>query len=201
MIKLVNLRRSFQKRIVFDYFSYDFNDTGLYILTGDNGCGKTTLLYFLALIDDGFKGKYLFDKEDLNILTPKKKEEFRKKNISLLLPRGNLIDFLNVGENRSLFVDKEQKNFDHLESNRSIHGLSGGEEILLSLSNELSKSKKLYLLDEVTSSLSNAHAKEIMDILKEQAKSSLVILASHDERIMDYGKIVHIDSKESKSAS
>ena len=77
MIKLINLRRSFQKRIVFDYFSYDFNDTGLYILTGDNGCGKTTLLYFLALIDDGFKGKYLFDKEDLNILTPKKKEEFR----------------------------------------------------------------------------------------------------------------------------
>ena len=199
MIKLVNLRRSFGKKIIFDYYSHDFEDNHLYILTGDNGCGKTTLLYFLALIDDGFKGKYLFDDQDLNLLSPKEKDKFRTENISLLLPKGNLIDFLTVGENRSLFVTDNQKNFDHLDSERSIYGLSGGEEILLSLSNEISKNKKLYLLDEVTSSLSDEHAKEIMEILKEQSKSSIVILASHDERILDYGIKVQIENISEKT--
>lgn len=192
MIQLVNLRRSFKDKIVFDGFSNTFDDHGFYILKGDNGCGKTTLLYFLALLDDGFRGKYLFDGVDLNSSPFKEREKFRSENISLLLPRGNLLDFLDVGENRNLLVKDKALDFDHLEDTRSVFGLSGGEEILLSLSNEVSKKKKLYLLDEVTSSLSDDHVREVLDILMDFSKGSLVILASHDVRVLPYGKIVNL---------
>lgn len=192
MIQLVNLRRSFKDKIVFDGFSNTFDDHGFYILKGDNGCGKTTLLYFLALLDDGFRGKYLFDGVDLNSSPFKEREKFRSENISLLLPRGNLLDFLDVGENRNLLVKDKALDFDHLEDTRSVFGLSGGEEILLSLSNEVSKKKKLYLLDEVTSSLSDDHVREVLDILMDLSKGSLVILASHDVRVLPYGKIVNL---------
>ena len=192
MIQLVNLRRSFKDKIVFDGFSTTFDDHGFYILKGDNGCGKTTLLYFLALLDDGFRGKYLFDGVDLNSSPFKERERFRSENISLLLPRGNLLDFLDVGENRILLVKDKTLDFDHLEDRRSVFGLSGGEEILLSLSNEVSKKKKLYLLDEVTSSLSDDHVREVLDILMNLSKDSLVILASHDVRVLPYGKIVNL---------
>lgn len=192
MIQLVNLRRNFKDKIVFDGFSNTFDDHGFYILKGDNGCGKTTLLYFLALLDDGFRGKYLFDGVDLNSCPFKEREKFRSENISLLLPRGNLLDFLDVGENRNLLVKDKALDFDHLEDRRSVFGLSGGEEILLSLSNEVSKKKKLYLLDEVTSSLSDDHVREVLDILMDLSKDSLVILASHDVRVLPYGKIVNL---------
>lgn len=194
MIKLLNIKRKFKTHIVFFDNSFTFEDNNLYILKGDNGSGKTTLLYYLALIDNEFKGKYYFDNVDLSALSLKEKNKFRNDNISLLLPRGNLINFLNVKENRELFCKEEVKNFDSIDDIKSPLYLSGGEEILLALSNEISKHKKLYLLDEITSSLSNEHVIQVMDILKELSKNSIVIIASHDERIMEYGKIIKIDT-------
>lgn len=196
MIKLLNIKRKFKTHIVFPNNSFTFEDNNLYILKGENGSGKTTLLYYLALIDNEFEGKYYFDDIELSSQTLKQKDEFRNENISLLLPRGNLINILNIKEKRELFCKKEVKNYDFLDDEKSPYNLSGGEEMLLALSNEVSKQKKLYLLDEITSSLSNEHAIKIMDLLKELSKNSIVIIASHDERIMSYGKIIKIDTYE-----
>lgn len=196
MIQLLNVKRKFKTHIVFPNNSFTFEDNNLYILKGENGSGKTTLLYYLALIDNEFEGKYYFDDIELSSQTLKQKDEFRNENISLLLPRGNLINILNIKENRELFCKKEVKNYDFLDDEKSPYNLSGGEEMLLALSNEVSKQKKLYLLDEITSSLSNEHAIKIMDLLKELSKNSIVIIASHDERIMSYGKIIKIDTYE-----
>ncbi len=196
MIKLLNIKRKFKTHIVFPNNSFTFEDNNLYILKVENGSGKTTLLYYLALIDNEFEGKYYFDDIELSSQTLKQKDEFRNENISLLLPRGNLINILNIKENRELFCKKEVKNYDFLDDEKSPYNLSGGEEMLLALSNEVSKQKKLYLLDEITSSLSNEHAIKIMDLLKELSKNSIVIIASHDERIMSYGKIIKIDTYE-----
>ena len=41
---LTEIKKSFDKKIVFDNFSYKFNDTGIYAIVGDSGIGKTTLL-------------------------------------------------------------------------------------------------------------------------------------------------------------
>ncbi len=196
MIKLLNIKRKFKTHIVFPNNSFTFEDNNLYILKGENGSGKTTLLYYLALIDNEFEGKYYFDDIELSSQTLKQKDEFRNENISLLLPRGNLINILNIKEKRELFCKKEVKNYDFLDDEKSPYNLSGGEEMLLALSNEVSKQKKLYLLDEITSSLSNEHAIKIMNLLKELSKNSIVIIASHDERIMSYGKIIKIDTYE-----
>lgn len=195
MIKLLNLKRTFGNHLVFLNNSFTFEDNDLYILKGENGSGKTTLIYYLALIDNEFKGKYYFDEIDLSKLTVKEKNKFREENISLILPKGNLLDFLNVKENRELLCENKIDNYDSIEDEKSPLYLSGGEEILLALSNEISKHKKLYLLDEITSSLSTEHVLKIMKLLKELSKTSIVILASHDERIMPYGKIIQIETQ------
>lgn len=93
-------------------------------------------------------------------------------------------------------MKNEVKNYDFLDDEKSPYNLSDGIEMLLALSNEISKQKKLYLLDEITSFLSTEHAIKIIDLLKELSKNSIVIIASHDERIMSHEKEIKIDTYE-----
>lgn len=196
MIELIHMTRSFGSFNLFEDTTLSFPDYGLYLLTGDNGSGKTAFLYYLALLDKDFRGKYLFDGNRIDYLTEKRKDVFRSRNIFLMLPKGNLIDFLSVGENRNLFVkDASPYCFDSLDSKRSILGLSGGEETLLTLSNGLSGKKKLCLLDEITSSLSQKHVEEVMKILEKASEHTLIILATHDSRIFGHGKNLRIENK------
>ena len=176
MIYLKSIHKKIGNTTVFSDLTLRFPDVGLYFLTGDNGCGKTTLLYILAMLDRDYTGDYLLDGEKVNGLTSERLDELRRKNISLLLPKGNLIDFLTVREN--VYLDcKAPKNFLEPED-RSVLGLSGGEEILYALSNELGKNKKILLLDEVTSSLDKENTDIILQSLKE-IKDKTIILISH----------------------
>lgn len=196
MIELIHMTRSFGSFNLFEDTTLSFPDHGLYLLTGDNGSGKTAFLYYLALLDKDFRGKYLFEGNRIDYLTEKRKDVFRSRNIFLMLPKGNLIDFLSVGENRNLFVkDESPYCFDSLDSKRSVLGLSGGEETLLTLSNGLSGKKKLCLLDEITSSLSQKHVEEVMQILEKASEETLIILATHDSRIFGHGKKLRIENK------
>ncbi len=193
MIYLKSIHKKIGNTTVFSDLTLRFPDVGLYFLTGDNGCGKTTLLYILAMLDRDYTGDYLLDGEKVNGLTSERLDELRRKNISLLLPKGNLIDFLTVREN--VYLDcKAPKNFLEPED-RSVLGLSGGEEILYALSNELGKNKKILLLDEVTSSLSDKNADKVMQILTDYSSSHLVIMASHDERAMHKGSIIRLGNE------
>ena len=190
MITLKNINKSIGSNRIFQSLSLTFPDQGLFFLTGDNGCGKTTLLYLLALLDSDYEGEYWIDKKETNLLNRKEKEILRKEKISLLLPKGNLLDFLTIRENVHLFC-KTPKEFLKAED-RSIKGLSGGEEILYALSNEIGKNKDILLLDEITASLSKENVDRVMDILVDYAKGHLVIMACHDVRVLSRGQKIEM---------
>ena len=48
MISCENISKSFPGQSVIENFSYRFSDTGLYLLYGESGSGKTTFLNILA---------------------------------------------------------------------------------------------------------------------------------------------------------
>jgi len=59
-----------------------FPDTGLYIIKGRSGAGKTTLMNILSLLDSDYEGEVLFDGKDYR--TIKNKELFRFNNFSFV---------------------------------------------------------------------------------------------------------------------
>ena len=52
-----NLSKRFGEKIIFDNFSYSFKDTGIYVITGESGIGKTTLFRIIAGLDKKFSGE------------------------------------------------------------------------------------------------------------------------------------------------
>ncbi len=193
-IKILNLTKTIDDRLLLNDISYDFLDNNFYVIKGDNGVGKTTLLYILALLDNSYSGKIFINGNDIKELKVKDIKTLRRKYISLLFSKGNLISYLTVKENRNLFLNKNEslllnKNIDDTQNSST---LSGGEEILVALERELSLNKKIILLDEVTASLDDSNLKNLMDILTKLSETHLIILVSHDPRTYTYGTLLEM---------
>jgi len=195
MLEIKKLQKAFGRHLVFNYFNFSFPDHGLFFLVGENGCGKSTLIYIISGLDEDYKGDVVFNNRNLRTLSKKEKNSLRRKDIGLLFSRGNLLSFLNADENRLFDLHSDSLNFIDLPPKSSTFGLSGGEELLLALSNELAKNKKIYLLDEVTSNLDSTHLKKIMSILNRQSDRSLIIMATHDNRIINCSQATIVQIK------
>ena len=155
---------------------------GLVFLTGENGAGKTTLLNILTLNDNKFKGELLFDGVNINSLSSRKKQSFKRDNISYVYQKNNLFDFLNKKENENFSRILNNKKIKNLKS-KAINKLSEGEQALISLSRLLEPGKKLYVLDEVFSSLDETNQKAVLDKINVLKKDALVIVVSHSVSI------------------
>lgn len=189
MIKLDSIKKSFGDKTVLNELSFEFKDKTLYILTGENGSGKSCLLYILAFLDKDYGGEMFINNKSMYFATSKDIERQRQR-VSLLLPKGNLVSFLNCYDNLTLgVVDKSRviNLIPSLDLKQNVQSLSGGEEILLALSREISLDKDYYLMDEITDALDDVHFKQVMDALCKLANEKLVILATHDKRTLSYG--------------
>lgn len=202
MIKLTKIHKSFKNRILFDSLNISFENHGLYILSGENGIGKTTLLYILGMFDFDYEGNYMIDDIDVTSLSIKEKRKYRNDFITYLASKGNLIGDLSVKDHLNI-NNKELKLPEYLgyiNPKQKVSILSGGEEILLALFIEAYLNKKIYLLDEVTASLDDEHFIQVMDLIKKLSKSSLVIMASHDPRtLINHGINIYLGDLEKKS--
>lgn len=185
MIELENINKNYGKNKILNNLNLSLPDNGLFVISGKNGVGKTTLLYIIGLLDFDFGGNLYIDninvkKADINYL-----REYRNRNISYIFSKGNLIPYLNVKDNLEIGIENKDDiiKFIDLPDNQDVRTLSGGEELLLSLSHEVSLKKKIYLLDEVTSALDDDNLKKLMEILKQLSEKCLIVLVAHDERV------------------
>ena len=66
-IKINALCKTFDEKIIFSDFSYEFPDSGVFALFGESGVGKTTLLRIIAGLDSDFSGNIAFsDSKDVS---------------------------------------------------------------------------------------------------------------------------------------
>ena len=68
MIKLTNVRKTYQNRVALSNINFEFPRTGLYIIYGVSGSGKTTLLNCLSGLIS-FEGSIEIDHQNIESLS------------------------------------------------------------------------------------------------------------------------------------
>lgn len=171
-----------------------------FLILGDSGCGKTTLLHLMAGLLKPKSGKIAIGSTDLTSLKTAEADHFRGKNIGIIFQRPHFVRSLTVGENLmtaqylgGLKPDKNRiehllskLNIDH-KINAKVNALSEGQKQRVSVAMALVNRPKVILADEPTASLDDKNAQEVVELLEKHAQEQNItlIIVTHDKRLKD----------------
>ena len=170
-------------------FSYKFVKPNFYLIKGKSGCGKTTFAELAAKIQKSQAGEIYLNQT--NIAQIKDVDFYQKlMYISAEQPiygESILEFFKNHGVSNTDLIKKALIEFDLPELsanldylvNASEANLSGGEKQRLYLALISLIEKDVYILDEITANLDKENEAKALGMLKNKAKSAIVILISH----------------------
>lgn len=212
LLKVINLKKYFPvKAGVFrktvahikavDDVSFFINKGETLGLVGESGCGKTTVGESIVRLNDGAKGKVLFDGVDILSLDKKELREIRKKiQVIFQDPYSSLNPKMTVAEivSEPLVIHKLVKNRKEREKiikrllsdvgitseqmNRYPYEFSGGQRQRIGIARALAVNPQLIIADEPVSALDVSIQAQIINLLKDlQDKYKLAyFFISHD---------------------
>lgn len=207
MIQINNVTKIYKSKkseqvIALDNLSLTFADTGMNIILGRSGCGKTTLLNILSGIDTVTSGDVIVNGIEISKIDPSKLDNYRNFHIAYIFQDFHLLSQLTVYENINiaLHLSKAENSYAAVSAclhkvgldgyeNRKINELSGGEKQRVAIARAIIKSPKILLADEPTGNLDTKTGREIFELLKELSKDICVIVVTHDREFAeDYGE-------------
>ena len=202
MISIKNLSKYFNKGKdneihVINNVSLELPEKGMVAFYGKSGCGKTTLLNVIGGLAQDFVGKIVIDGHDVL----KNTDFVRNKYIGYVFQSYNLNKYETVYDNVanvlkvSGYNDKNviyESVYLALKSVgmekyilRFPDTLSGGQQQRVAIARALVKNPKIILADEPTGNLDEENTGLVMKLLKRISKSHLVILVTHESKIVE----------------
>lgn len=200
-IKIKDLCKSYGKLEIFNHFNLEIESGKITCLYGESGCGKTTILNIIGLIENYQSGEVEYDGKRY-----KKEKDIRmmhRDRIGFIFQDFGLIENLTVRENLEI-VQKIKKMKDKLTNmteileslnlggvlNRKVYELSGGEQQRVAIAKLLLKNPNLILADEPTASLDEHNQKVILDLMRKLCnQGKTVVIVSHDLATRDFADV------------
>jgi len=193
-IQSLSLTKSFGRRLIFKEINFVWEKNGIFGISGPNGSGKSTLVKIIAGLISPTKGKIIHKKSDKEII-PEKLHD----HIGFVSPYLVLYEEFSAWENLEIFakirgieLDKEKvKKF--LEGfliynrrNDLVKTYSSGMKQRLKFVFALMHLPEVLVLDEPTSNLDEEGKKVVYDIIQDEGKNRIVIIASNEKSDLEF---------------
>lgn len=176
----------------------DFSQYGIYLITGENGVGKTTIMRDIVLYNSTIEfnkeeTKRIYEKERQKVFTyieqdPKAVPGSAKEYICRC--NGD-VDWKKVKEYLEIFQ------LEHLNMKQKVEELSGGERIKLNMIASFLKDTPYLFLDEPTNNLDNDSVEMLIKILNQMKENHTIVIISHDPRLV-FEQVQYINIEKSK---
>ncbi|HBF7900020.1 ABC transporter ATP-binding protein [Clostridioides difficile] len=193
-IKINNISVVIKGKHIFSNITDTMNSGDIVALTGASGCGKTTLLNCLGLIQPIESGSILINQKDTSKWNDKDKTKFWHKYATFIYQDYGIIEDESVAYNITLDKTKvksravkdilEKVGLKGRDKEQAIV-LSGGEKQRIGIARAILKNASIIYADEPTASLDFENRQIVITLLKECASNgAIVILATHDDRLV-----------------
>ena len=178
----------------------EFRESELVAVLGPSGCGKTTMLNIVGGLDKYTSGDLIINGISTKEYVDSDWDAYRNSTIGFVFQNYNLISHLTVIENVELALtlsgvsasERRARAEQALKEvgletqfNKKPNQLSGGQMQRVAIARALVNNPDIVLADEPTGALDSVTSVQIMELLKEVAKTRLVIMVTHNGDLAD----------------
>ena len=195
LIEVKELKKAFGNNHVLDGISTDIHQGEVVAIIGPSGSGKSTFLRSLNLMEVPTGGQILFEGTD--ITDPKVDINRHRQKIGMVFQQFNLFPHKTVKENimlapvtlKLMTSEEASKKADGLLERVGLPDkaeaypdmLSGGQKQRIAIARALAMNPDVMLFDEPTSALDPEMVGEVLELMKELAKTGMtMVVVTHE---------------------
>ena len=199
IISVRNLKKSFTTEEVLKGISFDVHKNEKIAIIGTSGCGKSTTLRCINLLEFPTDGEILFHGE--NILKLRNPNQYRAK-VGMVFQNFNLFNNLTVLDNcvlgqmkvlkksREEAVEEAKKQLGKVGmlnyAGQAVTTLSGGQKQRVAIARTLCMNPEVILFDEPTSALDPEMTGEVLKVIKDLALEGMtMIIVTHEMKFAE----------------
>ena len=195
IIKSVDVKKWYGDFQALKGISMDVAEGEVLVIAGPSGSGKSTFIRCINRLEQHQDGQIFVD--DIELTNDLKNIEAIRSEVGMVFQSFNLFPHLTVLQNITLApiwvrkkskTEAEEKAMELLErvgipeqADKFPGQLSGGQQQRVAIARALAMEPKIMLFDEPTSALDPEMIKEVLDVMKELAKSGMtMIVVTHE---------------------
>lgn len=210
IIEIKNLQKSFGNLEVLKDINLNIYKGEVVAIIGSSGSGKSTLLRCINLLEQPDSGSIFFN--DININDPDINIDKMREKIGMVFQSFNLFENMNVLENCTIAQTKVLNRKKELANDIAINylnqvgmqdfiysdtrSLSGGQKQRVAIARALCMNPEIMLFDEPTSALDPEIVSEVLDVMKDLARSGMtMVIVTHEMKFAEEvsTKVVFMD--------
>ena len=195
LLKIQDLHKSFGDHEVLKGINLEIKKGEVVVIIGASGSGKSTFLRTLNLLEVPSSGKIIFEGNEL--CAQKSDVNKHRQKMGMVFQHFNLFEHLSVLENlciapiKLLKKSKEQAKKEAMELLNQVgladkisaypSSLSGGQKQRIAIVRALAMSPDVMLFDEPTSALDPEMVAEVLNVMKNLARSGMtMVVVTHE---------------------
>lgn len=195
IISIKNISLSLGDKKIFDSLSYEFKPGHFYVIKGESGCGKTTLLKCVSTLLEVESGEVAYS-IDLPITELRRKIQYLPQlpvvfpgtvKENLLMPFSFKPYNAEVPSDEILKVKMAELFSEEIDLQKDASKLSQGEKQRMALCRALMIDPDVLLCDEPTASLDSKSRKVVEEKIERFASSgdkTVIFISHHDELLI-----------------